>query len=1769
MMKINIKEASSIVPQNVFISNLSSNKDSMGINTQSNEQKLSAHKANKKSDNFLNIFPKSNEKQNLSIFPKANDNQHLSLFPNMAQNLKNSTISAQENIHQVKPIKMLAISSNQEKENNNNTNIHKKKNSKGTFISLHNPLRNSQKNIFARLNQQKNTFYHKHKLSLDSHFFPRRNSHNINSINFFRKKKSKKNLKQIERELQFKILDMSIRMENDSENEDDISITDFDFLRKQKKRYTENPKKRSVDNFNKTKTGEYKHTNSIIKLSQIKANADLKKELENKSPKNKTPKNNNLSLKKDDKIGRRQSYIPKSVLMGKFEKQPQLPNERLNLSVNMNLYRDLIPNINNQLTEEEKTCINNKSMLITKKKINIKKILLYSLKNEEFENKYRILMRNKELYDSYEDEEVIEELEDEYFFISPETHPILIFDTLLLLTTIFVSFYLPLYIAQSKCFCSYVPKPIEYVLFFHEFINIIDIFISFFRAYYNFEFVLIKQTERIVIHYLKTYFFPDLFSAIPFYTISYYLCNHYKEKPDSNICFYNGIDLKYNMIKMTLGLKIIKLLKVLHKKVNRGINYFYEVISENYTLEKTVKMLLFTVWIILGFNFFICYHIYIGFQSYPNWILKTNNQDASFMTIYISSFYFLIATITSVGYGDITCISLSETLYQIIILTIGVIAYSWIVSTIGNYVKKETRAAIKYNKDISLLEEIRISYPKMSFKLYNKIHKHLETVSHQQEKLDTNLLVTNLPYTLKNQIMFIIYGSIIKKFIFFKDCENSDFILRVLTSFIPLTTKKGAVILQEGEIIDNIVFVREGRLSLVATIDLDNPLLSIDNYLGEKFEDINDQYNTKLDNSIMDGSMNMGLKKEKMTTVLKTVLKTKADEEENIEQEIAKKDFNGEDIEIGNVQYLNILDILKNEHYGIVYMLLKKPAPLSLRVKSKYSQLFLLRKVDTMQISKAYPNVWKKIYFKSYHNMKSIKHMTRKVILNYCRNYGIKYNVDVGSNFLDNSRKDTDFFMNLGLLNTRTRKNTKKIMFNLDGNHNSNKNLIKPKPILKHGKNELLGMNTNNFNNMNNMIHNKTINKNYYKYQSFGTDNYNSSMKFGVNNNTGTINQGKANTNVNQRKMSIFSSNFRSNLGNDKRGSRINQINQINQINNNINYNIVINDVDMNNDSKTLLKSEDKKRNSLMKNSLRNNLNHFGSINTLNKDNLKKSNFMQNVPSKIKGLSNLRSNNSIQMYNPDNLNIPTNQNFDRIVTLNMPNMNQEEDASRNNTLQMNEQENKSDQSINTINNLSKSLLKKVKKKMRKRRKRKKMYKMLIQKITESLAKINPNLNLSSSMNNNSIIFSSKIGDVISINPELNYIIDEKPELNQNISQNINQNLDDENLNNKINLNNYNMDQPPFILSPHHEMIPMPNPQELFLIPESLEISSSESSSENSSESHDSSKKKDEEKDTKKNNVSKLNETPPKKVVELSISENTNFALNSSYQNLNKLSEGNYIKDENLQKSVVKLINVYLSEKEKPVEIERRAGNCTSIIERKSSIGKTPKILKDPKKEKDKEKNKEKDVWFYLEESNDSNKSEKNSFDKECKSPQMRHRKTNDYSRKKKTKRIYDNLFSLDETPKKRKTICKRKRRNINKTTLNKDTKKKKIKKKSTHNEQILNLRTKEDEDDEEDHKNEEENKNEKDKEKDKSNENDKSNEKDKDKNTLSSLEFSDIEDGNEQRDTYINNYYKTYQKKNIKEKNGKNKDIKSENISSENKNESKDSKDSQGNDKIK
>ena len=620
-----------------------------------------------------------------------------------------------------------------------------------------------------------------------------------------------------------------------------------------------------------------------------------------------------------------------------------------------------------------------------------------TLKEQQME-KNRIIIKRKVLYDSMAEDESDENIEEEGFGLSPESLFFDIYDSILLICSLFSLFYIPLRLAKTKLLIEDEEFIIIMMIHFSEIIYIFDLAFGFFRWYYNNELKLVKNNSMVIRHYLLGNFSIDLIEAIPFYTILKYVDLN-NDNNESKILFNET----HFYLKIFTCFKALKIFKINNRKNNRAFYLFSQKASDNYKSERFYQISVFSITIISVLNIFICFHIYMGKLSYPNWILSSKLQDEPFMKIYLASLYFILATMTSVGYGDIVCISIEETVYQIILLTIGIVAYSWIISTVGDYVKNESRASIKYNKDVLQLEEIRISYPNMPFKLYNKIHQHLERLLKQQEKYDSNLLINSLPYNLKNKLIFEIHKEVINKFIFFNGCQNSDFILKVITHFIPLYSKKNAFLIKEGEIIENIFFVKDGRLALQAAIDLDNIEESIERYLEYQFEGISSVVESEFENSIQklinDNKIVEKSPKIKSYKDLFNVIKKQTKDlgdvsymhESHIEEEIGKCDLNveGEDFDIGSYQFLHIIDILKNEHFGELHMLLNKPCPLSLRVKSKKVDLYLLRKKDAISIRKDYPNIWKRIDDKAMHNMKSIKSLTKRVINRYCILNGI------------------------------------------------------------------------------------------------------------------------------------------------------------------------------------------------------------------------------------------------------------------------------------------------------------------------------------------------------------------------------------------------------------------------------------------------------------------------------------------------------------------------------------------------------------------------------------------------------------------------------------------------------------------------------------------------------------------------------------------------------------------------------------------------------------
>ena len=665
------------------------------------------------------------------------------------------------------------------------------------------------------------------------------------------------------------------------------------------------------------------------------------------------------------------------------------------------------------VTIEEEQHIKKKIKKKKKKKKNIKK----HKKEIEEPEKDRKMVKKKPLYDSLDEEEMQSDNDSPPLFINPEGRFIFVLDTIVLVSSFICFLYIPIQIASSKCFCIKEGIFFKIIMICIDFIYIIDFFVSFFRGFYNYEYKLIKDTKLILKKYLSGSFSISLIEAIPFNLLITYFCIYQeKYKPDGPMCFYNSINGLFSSIKVLSTFKIVKVLKAMNKRKNKAYEWIKEI--DNHVFEKLYNLFSFTFLSFASMNVFICLHIFIAYQSYPNWILSMGIQDKPFIQIYIAALYGIIETLTTVGYGDVICDSFTEIIFQIILLSIGIVAYSFIITIIGNYVKNESKAEIKHSKDLTMLEEIRIEFPKMSFKLYNKIHQHLQSVSNQQKKIDLNILVNSLPYSVKNMVLFKVYNKCIKRFNVFKRCDNTDFISRVLTNFIPLFSLKKALLIREGEIIENIFFVKTGKLSLNVILDLDNEEDSIKSYLYEKFEDIaeneNKQDKTNNNTSCLnkDSIINKNNPFDKVKSGIQSLFNQKRQtitqqsyHESRIEQEIGKCDLGGSDEEMEgkNFKFLRIMNINRNENFGATYMQLNKPSPLSLRVVSKKADLFILRRHDVINISKAYPSIWNKITENDLFNMQAIKKKTVNTLNNYCSSHGIvlDMNIPIKSHKLD------------------------------------------------------------------------------------------------------------------------------------------------------------------------------------------------------------------------------------------------------------------------------------------------------------------------------------------------------------------------------------------------------------------------------------------------------------------------------------------------------------------------------------------------------------------------------------------------------------------------------------------------------------------------------------------------------------------------------------------------------------------------------------------------
>jgi hypothetical protein len=84
-----------------------------------------------------------------------------------------------------------------------------------------------------------------------------------------------------------------------------------------------------------------------------------------------------------------------------------------------------------------------------------------------------------------------------------------------------------------------------------------------------------------------------------------------------------------------------------------------------------------------------CIWVYFGRfdeASKNTWIYQKGYTSMGELDLYVTSYYFIVTTIMTVGYGDITAYSMTERLLCIMLMLIGVVAFSFATGAISSII---------------------------------------------------------------------------------------------------------------------------------------------------------------------------------------------------------------------------------------------------------------------------------------------------------------------------------------------------------------------------------------------------------------------------------------------------------------------------------------------------------------------------------------------------------------------------------------------------------------------------------------------------------------------------------------------------------------------------------------------------------------------------------------------------------------------------------------------------------------------------------------------------------------------------------------------------------------------------------------------------------------------------------------------------------------------------------------------------------------------------
>jgi len=187
-------------------------------------------------------------------------------------------------------------------------------------------------------------------------------------------------------------------------------------------------------------------------------------------------------------------------------------------------------------------------------------------------------------------------------------------------------------------------------------------------------------------------------------------------------------------------------------------------------------------------------------------------EEEHWVSKYVSSFYFIYATLTTVGYGDIAGLSTNERIFCIGIMVLGGFLFGVLIGSLPTILDRRSEAGGRYARLEKSLTEYLVD-KKVPPALKGRIFQFFEYRYPERRSFNGHRIIQDLPRSLRKELALHVHKTVVTACPLLTRC-SPDTLGEICMLLRKVFCAEGDTIVSEGTPSTGIYFIKTGQVTI-------------------------------------------------------------------------------------------------------------------------------------------------------------------------------------------------------------------------------------------------------------------------------------------------------------------------------------------------------------------------------------------------------------------------------------------------------------------------------------------------------------------------------------------------------------------------------------------------------------------------------------------------------------------------------------------------------------------------------------------------------------------------------------------------------------------------------------------------------------------------------------------------------------------------------------------------------------------------------------------